>query len=382
MTRIRFLAGLVFLAAVVPSATAADKPFRYPEGKHGKGTLKYIKGVPVLTVEGTPEEIGEQIGALTVKPVGGFEKLFKEFLKFQGAEKAWPFLVKACTTLYKRMPADHVKEIDALAKASGIDRDLFVVANTIMDIMKLGGCSTLVVEPSRSATGQLLFGRNFDFPPLGGDLAKYTLVMIYRPKGKRAFAGVGFPGVIGPPTGINDAGVALATNEITSAGDGSPRFDPAGVPMASHLRRVLEECGSVAEVDKLLRSLKLTTMGSLTVCDKKEGVVFEVTTKTVAVRRAEMGVCVCTNHFVTEGLGKSTRCWRWPILEKARGIEKVKLSDVAKKLDEVNQDQFTIQTMVFEPAALRLHLAFGKGPASSLPLKKLELANELRPERR
>src|SRR5882724_10456906 len=218
MTRIRFIAGWALLAFLVPPAAAADKPFRYPEGKHGKGELKYVKGVPVLTVEGTPEEIGEQIGVLTIKPVGGFEKLFKEFLKFQQAEKVWPFLVKACTTLYKRMPADHVKEIDALARASGVDHDIFVVANTIMDLMKLGGCSTLIVEPSRSATGELLFGRNFDFPPLGGDLAKYTLVMVYRPKGKRAFAAVGFPGLIGHPTSINDAGVALATNEITSAG--------------------------------------------------------------------------------------------------------------------------------------------------------------------
>src|SRR5262245_40186605 len=119
MMRIRFIAGWVFLAVLVPPATAGEKPFRYPEAKHGKGELKYVNGVPVLTVEGTPEEIGEQIGALTIKPVGGFERLFKEFLKYQRAEKIWPFLVKACTTLYKRMPADHVKEIDALAKASG-----------------------------------------------------------------------------------------------------------------------------------------------------------------------------------------------------------------------------------------------------------------------
>src|SRR6266540_1943982 len=203
MARIRFVAGLFLLAALAPSVAAVEKPFRYPEGKHGKGELKYVKGVPVLTVEGTPEEIGEQIGVLTIKQVGGFEKLFKEFLKFQRAEKIWPFLVKACTTLYKRMPADHVKEINALAKASGVDHDIFVVANTIMDVMKLGGCSTLIVEPSRSATGQLLFGRNFDFPPLGGDLPQYTLVMIYRPRGKRAFAAVGFPGLIGHPTSIN-----------------------------------------------------------------------------------------------------------------------------------------------------------------------------------
>src|SRR5262249_29832537 len=152
--------------------------------------------------------------------------------------------------------------------------------------------STLVVEPGRSTTGGLLFGRNFDFPPLGGTLPQYTLVTVYRPKGKHAFVAVGFPGLIGHPSGMNDAGLSLASNEITEAADGSPRFDIAGVPMASGFRSLLEDCGSVAEAEKLIRSAKRTTMGSLTVCDKTQGVVFEVTTRTVVVRRAERGICV------------------------------------------------------------------------------------------
>jgi hypothetical protein len=41
-----------------------------------------------------------------------------------------------------------------MAKACGVDRDLLVFANTIPDMMKLVGCSTLIIEPSRSATGQ------------------------------------------------------------------------------------------------------------------------------------------------------------------------------------------------------------------------------------
>src|SRR5262249_36329005 len=133
-----------------------------------------------------------------------------------------------------------------------------------------------------------------------------------------------------------------------------------------------------AEAEKLIRSAKRTTMGSLTVCDKTQGVVFEVTTRTVVVRRAERGICVCTNHFVSKELAKPTRCPRFPKLEQARALPKLGLADVAKKLDEANQGQFTIQTMVFEPAALRLHLAFGKGPSSARPLAVLELGPRLR----
>ena len=52
-------------------------------------------------------------------------------------------------------------------KQSGVDRDLLIVGNTMFDVKKIGGCSTLIVEPDRSATGGPLFGRNLDFPTLG-----------------------------------------------------------------------------------------------------------------------------------------------------------------------------------------------------------------------
>ena len=58
-------AGLVLLHA--RPVCGAD-PFRFPEKRHGKGELRYINKIPVLTVEGTPEEIGEQVGILAVKP--------------------------------------------------------------------------------------------------------------------------------------------------------------------------------------------------------------------------------------------------------------------------------------------------------------------------
>lgn len=369
---------VVLIVALLAPAARADKPFRYPEGKHGKGELKYVNGVPLLTVAGSPEEIGEQIGTLAIKPVKGLQKLFKDFLKYQGGDKIWPFLVKGCDQLVKQMPADHRKELDAMARASGFDREVLVVANTILDVMKIGGCSTLVVEPERSATGQLLFGRNLDFPPLGGTLPQYTLVTVYRPKGKHGFVAIGFPGVLGAPSAMNDAGLCMASNEIRKAADGSPSFNPKGVPMVSCFRRLLEECASVAEAEKLMRSVKPTTMGSLTLCDKKEGAVFEVTTQTVAVRRAVKGLFCCTNHFLCEGLAPEAKCWRYPILQKCQAMPKLKLADVARKLHEVNQGQFTIQSMIFEPAALKLHLAFGKGPCTGKPLKELALAPRLR----
>jgi isopenicillin-N N-acyltransferase-like protein len=198
-------------------------------------------------------------------------------------------------------------------------------------------------------------------------------VTVYRPKGKRAFAMIGYPGMFGAASGINDAGLALGSNEVRAWADGSPRFDPAGTPYMLLLRRVLEECGTTAEAEKLLRTAKRTTSFNLAICDKAGGAVFEVTTKRVAVRAASDGYCACTNHFRTDGLVTDTQCRRYDTLDKARGQERVSVADVWKQLDAVNQGRATVQAMVFEPATTKLHLAFGAGPATRLPLHEVDL---------
>ena len=57
----------------------------------------------------------------------------------------------------------------------------------------------------------------------------------------------------------------------------------------------------------------------------------------------------------------------------------VGLPQVAENLHAVNKGNETIQTMIFEPTSLRLHLAIGKGPSSALPMKQLDLAALLVP---
>jgi hypothetical protein len=66
-------------------------------------------------------------------------------------------------------------------------------------------------------------------------------------------------------------------------------------------------------------------------------------------------------------------CDRYAKLETAGRESRLGVEDVRRKLHEVNLGSLTIQTMVFEPAARKLHLALGKGPASAEPLRPLEL---------
>lgn len=371
MRRTPFLALFILLLS---RAGLAAEPFRYPEGKQGRGELRYHRGIPVLTVAGTPEEIGEQIGSLTAAPLKRLTAFPRELLEKFHVGFLMPQLVRLSNGMLPQFPSAYRRELNALAKYAGVNQDLAVLGNTMPDLLKLAGCSTLIVEPSRSAAGGPLFGRNLDYPTLGF-LHEYTLVTVYRPDGKHAFASVGFPGMVGCLSGMNDAGLAVATLEVYTAADGSAKLDPEGTPYTLAIRRVLEECATVVEAEKLLRSIKRTTMNNLAVCDRSGGAVFEITPTNVIVRPAANDLCACTNHFRTKKLAgdQPPACRRYDAL-LAKPTPKLGLADVARRLDAANQGSNTLQTMIFEPATLTLHLAFGKTPSSSLPLRRLELA--------
>jgi hypothetical protein len=367
---------LVVVALALAAPVRAAEPFRYAEGRHGKGELKYVNGVPVLILAGTPEEMGEQMGVLALKPSGRLAGLIKDVAKNFGP--AWPVLARVCDALFARFPAEYRREVEAMARAGGWDRELLVVANTISDVQKIAGCSAAVIEAERSATGRPLFARNFDFPNHFDVLHEHSLLVVRRPAGKRAFADVSFPGLLVCGTAFNDAGLALASNDIAESKDGAARFDPTGLPFAAAGRRILEDCAGIADAEKLVRGLKATTMGSVVLCDRTGGAVFEITPKTFAVRRAEGGVCAATNHFRAPGLAADTRCDRYEVFVRCRTGPKLGPDALAPILHAARQD-CTIHTLVFEPATLRLHLSLAKPPSSAAPLRLVELGPLFQP---
>jgi hypothetical protein len=117
-----------------------------------------------------------------------------------------------------------------------------------------------------------------------------------------------------------------------------------------------------------------TTSVNLAICDTKHAAVLEITPKNLFIRSSVNGLCLCTNHFRTKELATTIDCPRYQALEKSQEMGQLDLRDVAQKMDEVSQGPLTIQTMIFEPASLTLHLAIGSCPATKLPLKTLELA--------
>lgn len=364
------LAALALSLALSCGAYAASPAVFSPQRVEG-GELRYVEGIPVAVLSGSPEAMGRQHAELFGAAAKPALALPKRFAKEYGLEAFFPFIAQAGRGLVAQAPQRHQRELQSIAKHTGFGDAEIVVANTLLELRRVG-CSSIIVEPPRSAAGGPLLGRNFDFLTLG-ELHRYSVVTVYRPEGLHAFAAVGFPGLVGVLSGMNDAGLALATLDVEASADGSRRFNPAGVPLAFVFRRILEECDNADEAEALLRSVKATTWMNLAVCDRHGGAVFEITPDNVARRDDQDHLLFCTNHFRAEGLTVGETCRRYDVLQQIPAGKPIDVAAVQARLDAANQGELTLQTMIFEPRELALHLALGEPPTSDDPLVRLEL---------
>jgi len=354
----------------------AEKPFQ--EARAEGGELKIIQGIPVLFLAGDPEEMGRQTGELLVKtlrPLCGLPKAIVERDAWGGA--AWPVVVGMGRGAMQRVPDRFRRELDAAgrhAKISKEEADALIALNVLFEVRDVANCSAFIVEPERSATGQMLFGRNLDLSSFGC-ADRLSLVTVYRPKGRHAFASVGFPGLLsGVISGMNDAGLAIASLTSYDSADDSPELNPLGTPLYLTFRRILEECSTIEEAQRLLRGGKYTTWMILAACDTRRSAVFEITTLDVVTRHAEDHLLASTNHFRTPQLCVSKDSSRYAKLEEYWQRESpLTQSDVAQAMRDARQSD-TLHTMIFEPKSLKLHLAISAHPpATSKPLVTLNL---------
>ena len=356
------------------TCAAAGEPKTFPDAKHGRGEMTHLNGTPVLVLRGKPAERGEQFGILAIKNAPAIDDLHLNFLKDAGLDKKMGFINLLVNKLKPGFPPEHFAEVEAAVKAADRDLSLILFANTVYDLSSMMGCSTVVVEKNRSKTGEPLFGRNFDWLPTKG-ITEHTLIVVSHPEGKRSFATITIAPIVGCISGMNDAGLCVTLNEIhlRESKEKAP-FDWTGTPVMLAFRRVLEDCTTVDEAEKLLKGMKRTTTCCMTICDKSGGAVFEMTPQSVERRSAVKDVCLCTNHFRTDPLALVAKCWRYDKLSPLQThAEKLGVDDVFGELDKVHQGKYTLQSMVFEPSVRKLHLKYADGNATKQTASTFDL---------
>ncbi len=325
--------------------------------------------VPIIELAGS----GEQMATSEVRQQGDAIRTLhdKYLMRFvQGGAARFVALAQA-SAFEKLLRPEHRTEVTALATASHTDEREAMLAQCFLDIAQLSGCSTVALPAAASPDGVARFGRNLDFWSL--DVAdKYTTLFIVRGDGGRyGFASVGWPGLIGVLSGMNEHGLCLANMEV-------PRTirPPTAMPYPLLYRTVLERCKTVDEAIKLLETTPRQTANNLMLMDAAgDRAVAEITPEGVHVRRA-MGTAalISTNHQRDQDADTAGRCDRYDYLHATSAGEFGHVDEpaVTAMLGHVGR-RGTLQSMVFEPANRVLYLAVGHD-AAHRPFTRVELA--------
>ncbi|HXE51676.1 MAG TPA: C45 family peptidase [Tepidisphaeraceae bacterium] len=324
---------------------------------------------PLVELRGQPVQLGEEQGRDLDTQI---QLLHKNYLDVYMGTGARRFVALSAAKLFERhfLP-EHLAEVDALAKQTGLDEREAVLAQCFLDLTPMSACSTVTLPSSASPDHIARFGRDLDFPSL--NIAdKYSTVFIYHPAGKYAFASIGWPGMIGVLSGMNEQGLCLANMEVTR----SARL-PTAMPYTLLYRTVLERCKTVNEAIALLEKEPRQTANNLMLMDATgDRAVAELTPESVTIRRApDTEPLVSTNHQRGIDLDSTGRCWRYDCLEAAGKEEfgSIGLTKLESMLAQASPGADTLQSMVFEPANRVIYLSTGANAAKKGHFERLDL---------
>jgi len=227
--------------APAPELTAPARTAKKVE--HGE--LRWIDGQRVVLLDGTPEQIGKAHGQLLkTEAIRCIDSVLYSFGTVETVRSGRWFRHKlddAYAQLSPHIPARHKQETRAMAKSLGLAPEL---AETLNVFPELFHCSGFAVFGTATVDGKMYHGRVLDYMTTIG-LQDAATTFIVAPEGKIAFANVGYAGFVGSVSGMNAEGISLG--EMGGRGEG--QWD--GVPMATLMRRALEECDSLDAVKSL-----------------------------------------------------------------------------------------------------------------------------------
>lgn len=349
--------------AARPAAAKAAPARMYREGEVGPATLRYVEHVPVMKLYGTPEDIGEQAAKL-LGDAG--TKAVRRYLDTILIGPLRSLVMTQSRVMEKHTPERYLREMRAFAAHSPLTYDEVLLINTFADIKKMIRCTTIAAAAKHNPAGRPLLGRNFDFPSFGF-AHRYGLVIVVHPKGKRAFASVGHPGIVGTHSFMNADGLAGAVMEVFT---GKPKFNAKAMPALMLYRRVAEDCGTVdAALDVLREAPRCSSNNLILQTGDSTAALAEFTVREFAVRRPDDGLLFGTNHHRSKELGHDYGCRRMKYLLKARDAADASgawsLEAVIGHLRRTALGQRNFYSMVFSPAERALHVAMGTLPAAN-----------------
>jgi hypothetical protein len=213
----------------------------------GKGRLEMIDGTRVLFLMGTPEEMGKQHGVLLNAPIHDVANriLYGVGVGSSFAKGNWFFdeIEGAQARLEPHMSPRYVREMDAIAKATGMHPQEARLANFFPELFH---CSGFALMNGATKDGHVYHGRVLDYMR-GVGLEQNAVVIVHQPDVGHAWVNISYAGFVGSVTAMNEKGISVG--EMGGRGYGA--WD--GKPMAQLIREVMERASTLDEAVEIMR---------------------------------------------------------------------------------------------------------------------------------
>lgn len=345
--------------------------------KVAHGELRWIEGQRVAILEGTPEQIGTAHGQLLHdESMRCIESVLYSFGTVHVIRTGRWFrhdIEAAYARLATHIPERHKRETAALAAELDLPNETLQILNVFPEMFH---CSGFAVFNTATKDGKLYHGRVLDYMTTIG-LQDAATTFIVKPKDHIAFANVGYAAFIGSVSGMNADAISLG--EMGGRGEGN--WD--GVPMATLMRRALEECSSLDEVMALWSNNPRTCEYYYVFADGKTNEAVGVAAYPESVEFIKPGQ---GHERLGEGITDAV------VLSAGSRLEKLR-ERVTEKHGEIDTDvamwlmsrpvamQSNLHNVLFVPADGVLYVANASHskPAAEMPYVKLNLHELLKP---
>ena len=178
------------------------------------------------------------------------------------------------------------------------------LGHAMQDYM-LVGCSSFATWGENSADSSLIIGRNFDFY-MGDKFAHNKLVSFYQPEQGYKFASVGWPGMIGVLSGMNETGLTVTINAAKS-----DMPTASATPISILTREILQYASTIDEAFAIAKKRKTFVSESILIGSAKDGkaaIIEKSPEKTVLFKgKKEADRLICTNHYQSKEFSKDER---------------------------------------------------------------------------
>jgi len=365
----RFPAGrawLVLAMALTVACRAQDGP---------RGELREINGYRVLSVSGSPAEMGRQHGELLRDTV---RRVVRDVVVEGAGAYGLDELLDGALVMERYLPDAYRQELRALADAAGVDYVQLVALQLFGDVRRAQFCTSYAVFGPATATGECICGRNMDYWDYGA--SEYAAILLHcKPADGHEFLTCSWAGIINGWTALNDHGVFCSNNSAYGGEDSLH-----GLSTCFMVRTVAQFAATVEEGVRVVETTPRACGTNLLIAggDPPDAAMVEFDHRDLVVRRATEGFVLADNSFRSLGreepLDEPSAYSRYGTLLGLirEHYERIDRSMNFAAAPGVPIRSINLHSALLFPADRTIYVSMGRAPAADHPYRGFRLTDE------